>query len=66
LVEAVMGSLQQHTLLLHLLPILHPVLERNIPYPAALEFRQHLRAHLLYTAQQIEECFAFLRCWAGR
>ena len=65
LAVTVTDSLQQHPLLLRLLPILHPILEQNIPYPAAREFKQHLRAHLLYTGQRIEDCFAFLRAGQG-
>ena len=65
LAVTVTDSLQHQPLLLHLLPILHPVLEHNIPYPAALEFKQHLRAHVLYTGQQIEGSFAFLRAGQG-
>jgi AcrR family transcriptional regulator len=62
---ALTGSLQQHGLLVRLLPILHTVLEHNIPYAAALEFKQHLRAQLLQTGQQIEGSFAFLRTGQG-
>lgn len=59
------GSLQQHSLLLRLLPILHTVLEHNIPYPAALEFKRHLREHLERTGEQIEGSFDFLRAGQG-
>lgn len=58
-------SLQQHQLLLRLLPILHTVLEHNIPYPVALEFKRHLRTHLLQTGEQIEGCLSFLRPGQG-
>jgi AcrR family transcriptional regulator len=58
-------SLSQHSLLLRLLPILHTVLEQNIPFSAALEFKQHLRAHLLVTGEQIENCFPFMRVGQG-
>jgi AcrR family transcriptional regulator len=59
------NSLQRHTLLLRLLPILHTVLEHNIPYLAALEFKQHLRTRLLETGSQIEARFTFLRSGQG-
>jgi AcrR family transcriptional regulator len=58
-------SIHQQALLLGLLPILHTVLEHNIPYAAALEFKQHLRDHLLQTGAQIETCFNFLRTGQG-
>ena len=58
-------SLQRHDLLLRLLPILHTVLEHNIPYAAALEFKQHLLAHLQNTGRQIEGCFPFLQNGQG-
>jgi AcrR family transcriptional regulator len=58
-------SLQQNTLLVRLLPILHTVLEHNVPYPAVLEFKRHLRARLLETGQKIEGCFAFLKTGQG-
>jgi len=58
-------SLQGHTVLLGLLPILHPILEQNVPYSAVLEFKQHLRAHLLSSGQQIENYFAFMRPGQG-
>jgi TetR/AcrR family transcriptional regulator len=58
-------SIHQQALLLGLLPILHTVLEHNIPYAAALEFKQHLRDHLLQTGAQIETGFNFLRIGQG-
>ena len=51
--SSISESLQQHG-------ILHTVLEYNIPFAAALAFKQHLRDHLLRTGEQIENCFAFL------
>jgi AcrR family transcriptional regulator len=65
LASALTESLQQHPLLLRLLPILHTVLEHNIPYPVALEFKQHLRTHLLQTGEQIEGCLPFLKPGQG-
>lgn len=58
-------SLQEHTLLLGLLPILHPILEHNVPYAAVLDFKQGLRTNLLSTGQQIENIFAFLNPGQG-
>jgi AcrR family transcriptional regulator len=58
-------SLHKQALLMRLLPILHTVLEHNVPYPAALEFKRHLRANLLSTGQKIEGCFAFLKAGQG-
>jgi AcrR family transcriptional regulator len=58
-------SLQQHTLLVRLLPILHTVLEHNVSYSAALDFKRHLRGHLLETGEKIEGCFTFLKTGQG-
>lgn len=58
-------SLRQQPRLLRLLPILHTVLEHNVPYPAALEFKQHLRDRLLQTGQGIEAVLAFLKPGQG-
>jgi TetR/AcrR family transcriptional regulator len=63
--ELLTNSLQEHDILLRLLPLLHVLLERNIPYPAALAFKQHLRAFLLQTGEQIEQSFSFLRAGQG-
>ena len=54
-------SLEQHSLLLRLLPILHTVLEHNIPLAAALAYKQHLGTNLVQTGAQMEACFPFLR-----
>jgi AcrR family transcriptional regulator len=59
------SSLDQHPLLLRLLPILHTILEHNIPFPAALAFKQHLRTNVLQTGEQIEACFKFLQPGQG-
>jgi AcrR family transcriptional regulator len=59
------NSLQGHRLLLRLLPILHTVLEHNIPDPAARAFKQRLRDQLLRTGEQIEASFSFLRPGQG-
>ena len=58
-------SLQRHGLLMRLLPILHTVLEKNVPYPAVLEFKQHLRVHLLETGRQLEDGLEFLHAGQG-
>jgi TetR/AcrR family transcriptional regulator len=58
-------SLNQHGTLLKLLPILHTVLEHNIPFAAALQFKQHLHDHLLQTGMQIERVLPFLRTGQG-
>lgn len=63
--ELLTASLQEHDILLRLLPILHVVLERNIPYPVVLAFKQHLRAFLLQTGGQIEQSFSFLDTGQG-
>ena len=63
--ELLTASLQEHDILLRLLPILHSVLERNIPYALVLAFKQHLRAFLLQTGAQIEQSFSFLQTGQG-
>ena len=63
--ELLAASLQEHDILLRLLPILHVVLERNILYPVVLAFKQHLRTFLLQTGEQIEQSFPFLHPGQG-
>jgi AcrR family transcriptional regulator len=58
-------SLQAHTLLVRLLPILHTVLEYNIPYPTALAFKQQLQVSLLETGVVIEQAVGFLHPGQG-
>ena len=58
-------SLQQHRLMLRLLPILHTVLEHNIPYAAALDFKQQLRNNLVQTGALIEKKIVFLQAGQG-
>jgi AcrR family transcriptional regulator len=58
-------SLQRHPLMARLLPILGTVLEQNIPYPAALAFKQRLAANLASTGARIENNFPFLRSGQG-
>jgi TetR/AcrR family transcriptional regulator len=63
--ELLTASLQQHNILLRLLPLLHTILERNIPYPLVFAFKEHLRGYLLQTGEQIEQTFSFLHTGQG-
>ena len=65
LAELLTTSLQKRDILMRLLPLLHAVLERNIPYPVVLAFKQHLHTFVLQTGQQIEQSLSFLHPGQG-
>jgi AcrR family transcriptional regulator len=58
-------SLADHPRLLRLLPILHPILERNISFDAALAFKRQLLNQLLGCGEGIERVLAFLQAGQG-
>ena len=64
-VAALDASLEAHDFLLRLLPILHITLEHNITYAEVLGFKQRLRAQLLQTGRQMEQCLGFLQPGQG-
>jgi AcrR family transcriptional regulator len=63
---ALMGrSLEDRSVLIRLIGILHPVLEHNIDFSAALSFKQMLRSRLLQTGSLLETCLPFLKPGEG-
>jgi AcrR family transcriptional regulator len=60
-VKMVVSSATGHPTLIQLTPILHVVLERNIDYKTALEFKRFLLNEVQTTGALIEQCLPFLR-----
>lgn len=60
-VKNVMTSVRRHPLMIRLTPILHVILERNIDYKTALEFKRFLLNEIHATGRLIEHCFPFLQ-----
>ena len=54
-------SLAAHTILLRLVNIIGSVLERNISFTAALEFKKYLRRRIFTTGRKFEECLPVLK-----
>ena len=59
-VKIVVASAGQHPLLMRLTPILHIVLEHNVDYKTALEFKRFLLNEMQTTGELIEQYFPFL------
>ena len=60
-VEQTVSSLQKHPMMAHMAPILHVVLERNIKYATASEFKYFLLHEIRRTGALIEQCLPFLK-----
>jgi|PlaIllAssembly_1097288.scaffolds.fasta_scaffold379163_1 AcrR family transcriptional regulator len=60
-VKVFVSSVGEHPRLLPLIPILHIVLEHNIDYKTALEFKRFLLNETQTTGRLIEQCLPFLR-----
>lgn len=60
-VENIMASVGGHPMMIRLTPILHVILERNIDYKTALEFKRFLLSEIYTTGRLIERCLPFLR-----
>lgn len=58
--SALSGMLKPDALLIALIPIVHTVLEQNISYPQAREFKQMLGKGLQRTGALLEACLPFL------
>lgn len=56
-----MASLKDNPVLTRLTPILHVILERNIDYKTALDFKRSLLNEIIVTGRLIEQCLPFLR-----
>ncbi len=60
-VENIMASIKVHPMMTRLTPILHIILERNIDYETAWEFKHFLLREIHTTGRLIEQCLPFLR-----
>lgn len=60
-VDTIMASFKGNPALIRLTPILHVILERNIDYKTALDFKRFLLNELVATGRLIEQCLLFLR-----
>lgn len=60
-VKVLIASLSDNPAFLRLTPILHVILERNIGYQTALEFKRLLLNEIITTGRLIEQCLPFLR-----
>ena len=60
-VDNIMVSLEDNSALIRLTPILHVILERNIDFKTALNFKRFLLNEILATGRLIEQCLPFLR-----
>ncbi len=58
-------TLEERTALTRLLAILHSVLEQNIDFDTALQFKKFLRARLTTTGANLEKCLPFLEAGQG-
>lgn len=60
-VENIVASIGNHPMMTRLTPILHVILERNIDYKTALEFKRFLLSEVRIAGRLIEQCLPFLR-----
>ncbi len=60
-VKMIVASIGDRSMLLQLMPILHVVLERNIDYKTALEFKRFLLNEIQTTGWLIEQYLPFLQ-----
>jgi len=60
-VENIMAAISSHPLMSRLTPILHIILERNVDYKTALEFKRFLLTEIQATGRLIERCLPFPR-----
>ncbi|MBI4766779.1 MAG: TetR family transcriptional regulator [Deltaproteobacteria bacterium] len=60
-VDNIMASFKDNPVLIRLTPILHVILERNIDYKTALDFKRFLLNEIVTTGRLIEQCLLFLR-----
>lgn len=63
--NALSEMLKPDALLISLIPIVHTVLEQNIKYPQAREFKRMLGRRLPRTGALLEGCLSFLRPGQG-
>lgn len=65
IVELVCEALERRPGLTRLLAILHTILERNIDFETATQFKYMLKAHFEHTGSLLEACLPFLRTGEG-
>src|SRR5579883_312110 len=63
--QLISSSLAQHDTLVRLLSILHGVLEHNIDFPTALEFKNTIYVRSNETGKLLEHCLPFLPAGQG-
>ncbi|MGO9612720.1 MAG: TetR/AcrR family transcriptional regulator [Dissulfurispiraceae bacterium] len=59
-VDNIIASVGAHPMMIRLTPILHIILERNIDYKTAFEFKHFLLDEIRATGRLIERCLPFL------
>ena len=64
-VKTIMVSIKKHPTMARMAPLIHVILEHNIDYKTALEFKRFLLAHIRTTGILIERCLPFLRIKGG-
>lgn len=62
---ALRDMLKEDSLLVSLIPIVHTILEQNIGYDQAKEFKEMLGQRLRHTGRLLEECLPFLKKGQG-
>lgn len=62
---ALRGMLKEDSLLVSLIPILHTILEQNIGYDKAKEFKEMLGQRLRHTGMLLEKCLTFVEKGQG-
>lgn len=64
-VKTIMISIKKHPAMARIAPLIHVILEHNIDYKTALDFKRFLLAHIRATGMVIEQCLPFLRTNGG-
>jgi TetR/AcrR family transcriptional regulator len=64
-VKTIIVSIKNYPTMVRMAPLIHVILEHNIDYKTALEFKRFLLAHIRTTGVLIERCLPFLRTNGG-
>ena len=64
-VKTIMVSIRKHSTMVRMAPLIHVILEHNIDYKTALDFKRFLLAEIRTTGMLIERCLPFLRTNGG-
>ncbi len=59
-VKTIMTSIKKHPTMVRMAPLIHVILEHNIDYKTALDFKRFLLAEIRTTGMVIERCLPFL------